>query len=226
MASKLKNMTAYNEEEYLLLSGIQHFIFCKRQWALIHIEQQWAENVRTVEGQHLHKRADQPMIREKRGNKLVVRGLPVHSRELGITGVCDVVEFIQDPAGVSLVKEEGTYIPVPVEYKRGKPKKDDSDILQLTAQAICLEEMLVCEISKGYLFYDEIKKRVEVPITGYYREQVKKNFAEMHQFFRKKYTPKVKSGPHCRNCSLQNICLPSILKKRPVSSYIEGRLKE
>ncbi|MFD3448245.1 CRISPR-associated protein Cas4 [Microbacteriaceae bacterium 4G12] len=217
---------AYNEEDYLLLSGIQHFIFCRRQWALIHIEQQWEENVRTVEGQHLHKRADQPMIREKRGNKLVIRALPIQSKELGITGVCDVVEFIKAPNGVTLVNETGLYIPIPVEYKRGKPKKDESDVLQLVAQAMCLEEMLVCEVEVGYIFYNEIKHRVEVPITDYYRDQVKKYFKEMHQYFQNNYTPKVKTGPHCRNCSLENICLPDIMKKRSVSSYIEGRLSE
>jgi CRISPR-associated exonuclease Cas4 len=151
------NMKVYNEDDFLMLSGIQHFTFCKRQWALIHIEQQWAENVRTVEGNHLHKRADQPMIREKRGNKLVVRGLPIHSRELGITGICDVVEFMQDSKGISLVNEKELYLPYPVEYKRGKPKTDESDILQLTAQAMCLEEMLMCEIQNGYLYYNEIK---------------------------------------------------------------------
>lgn len=219
-------MTVYNEEDYLLLSGIQHFIFCKRQWALIHIEQQWEENVRTVEGQHLHKRADQPMIREKRGDKLVVRALPIHSKILGITGVCDVVEFIKAPKGITLVNEEDLYLPFPVEYKRGKPKKDESDILQLVAQAMCLEEMLVCEIDTGYIFYNEIKHRVEVPITDYYRKQVKRYFDEMHQYFQKKYTPKVKAGPHCSNCSLVNICLPDLMKKKSVSNYIEGRLNE
>lgn len=219
-------MTVYNEEDYLLLSGIQHFMFCKRQWALIHIEQQWEENVRTVEGQHLHKRADQPMIREKRGNKLVVRALPIHSKSLGITGVCDVVEFIKSPKGISLVNEEDLYLPFPVEYKRGKPKKDESDILQLVAQAICLEEMFVCEVNTGYIFYNEIKHRIEVPITDYYRNQVKNNFDEMHQYFRRSYTPKVKTGPFCKNCSLINICLPDMMKKRSVSSYIDGMLKE
>ncbi|MXO79914.1 CRISPR-associated protein Cas4, partial [Paenibacillus sp. OT2-17] len=155
-------MQGYNEEDYLLLSGLQHFNFCRRQWALIHIEQQWEENVRTIEGNHLHRKADQPMIREKRGDKLIVRALPVHSRELGITGICDVVEFICDPLGVPLAGEEGTYLPFPVEYKRGKPKRNDSDHAQLVAQVMCLEEMLVCEISKGYFYYDEIKHRVEV----------------------------------------------------------------
>lgn len=219
-------MKEYNEEDFLLLSGIQHFNFCRRQWALIHIEQQWAENVRTVEGNHLHKRADQPLIREKRGKKLVVRAMPIHSKELGTIGICDVVEFIQDPNGVSLAGEEGLYLPSPVEYKRGKPKKDDSDISQLTAQAMCLEEMLVCDIQKGYIYYNEIKHRVEVPISLHYREKVKKNFEEMHQLFQRNYTPRVKTGPHCDSCSLHNICLPDIMNKKSVSSYIEGRLKE
>lgn len=214
------------EEDYLLLSGIQHFVFCRRQWALIHIEQQWEENVRTIEGQHIHKRTDQPMIREKRGDKLVVRALPIHSKELGITGVCDVVEFIKDPNGISLVDESGLFLPYPVEYKRGKPKKDDSDVLQLVAQAMCLEEMLVCGINTGYIFYNEIKHRVEVPITESDREQVKKYFAEMHQYFQRNFTPKVKSGPHCKNCSLEDICVPDLMGKRSVSSYITGRLNE
>ncbi len=220
------NMKVYNEDDFLMLSGIQHFTFCKRQWALIHIEQQWAENVRTIEGNHLHRRADQPMIREKRGKKIVVRALPIHSRELGITGICDVVEFMQNPKGISLVNEKELYLPYPVEYKRGKPKTDESDILQLTAQSMCLEEMLMCEIQNGYLYYNEIKHRVEIPITPYYRNQVKKQLEEMHQYFQKSHTPKVKAGPHCKSCSLNNICLPDLMKKRTVSSYIEGRLIE
>lgn len=165
-------MKVYNEEEYLSLSGIQHFAFCRRQWALIHIEQQWDENVLTIEGHHLHERADQPHIREKRGDKLIVRALPIHSARLGISGICDVVEFVQTPDGISLMGEEGTFLPYPVEYKRGKPKKDHSDILQLTTQAMCLEEMLMCDIERGYLYYDEIKHRVEIPITAQYRYEV------------------------------------------------------
>lgn len=219
-------MKVYNEEDYLLLSGIQHFVFCRRQWALIHIEQQWDENVRTIEGHHLHERADQPLIREKRGDKLIVRALPIHSARLGVTGVCDVVEFIKDPSGIELRGEEGFFLPFPVEYKRGKPKKDHSDLLQLTAQAMCLEEMLMCEIDKGYLFYNEIKRRVEIPITAEYRQEVERYFGEMHQYFQRNYTPKVKTGPHCRNCSLQHICLPELMQKRSVASYIAGRIGE
>ncbi|WP_310550935.1 CRISPR-associated protein Cas4 [Paenibacillus glufosinatiresistens] len=219
-------MTDYNEDDYLLLSGIQHFNFCRRQWALIHIEQQWEENVRTLEGNHLHRVADQPHLREKRGNKLVVRALPVHSRRLGLTGICDVVEFIRDPGGVPLSDEQGLYLPCPVEYKRGKPKKDDSDRSQLIAQAMCLEEMLACEITTGYLFYNEIKHRVEVPITEADREQVQATLHEMHGYYARRYTPKAKAGPHCENCSLNKVCLPRLMNRRTVASYIESKVSE
>lgn len=214
-----------DEDDYLMLSGIQHFQFCKRQWALIHIEQQWEENVRTVEGEHLHQKADQPFIREKRGKKLIVRAMPVKSRELKITGICDVVEFIQDKNGVELVGSEGKYIAYPVEYKRGKPKINDADVLQLTAQALCLEEMLLCKISIGYLFYNEIKHRVEVSLEEH-KNKVRFIFAEMHDYYKQKFTPRVKAGSFCKNCSLQNICLPKLMNKRSVKSYIEGKIEE
>lgn len=214
------------EENYLMLSGIQHFQFCKRQWALIHIEQQWEENVRTVEGQYLHQKADQPFIREKRGNKLIVRAMPVHSQDLKINGICDVVEFIKDDKGVEISGGDGKYIPFPVEYKRGKPKKNDTDILQLAAQAICLEEMLLCEINLGYMYYNETKHRLEVPLTEEYKNKVKAIVEEMHHYYKKRHTPKVKTGPFCKSCSLQNICLPRLMNKRSVKSYIEGMIKE
>lgn len=217
----------YNEEnQYLMLSGIQHFQFCKRQWALIHIEQQWEENVRTVEGNHLHHKADQPFIREKRKDKLVVRAMPIQSKSLKISGICDVVEFIKDEKGVEINGEKGKYLPYPIEYKRGKPKTHDSDILQLTAQAICLEEMLLCEVDTGYIFYNEIKKRVEIPLTMKRKNRVKSMVSEMYEYFSKRYTPKVKTGKHCHNCSLKNICLPELMNKQSVKRYIEGMLKE
>lgn len=111
-------MACSEDDDYLMLSGIQHFQFCRRQWALIHIEQQWEENVRTVEGQYLHRKADQPFVREKRGDKLIVRAMPVKSNDLKITGICDVVEFIRDNSGVEISGAEGKYMPYPVEYKR------------------------------------------------------------------------------------------------------------
>ncbi|MXQ54795.1 CRISPR-associated protein Cas4 [Shimazuella alba] len=214
------------EDEYLWLSGIQHFQFCQRQWALIYLEDQWAENDRTIEGQYLHRNADQPLIREKRGNKLIVRGMRIRSHELKFTGICDVVEFVRDDNGVKLSGEEGTYIAYPVEYKRGKPKKEDEDILQLAAQAICLEEMLLCEVPIAYLFYDSIKRRVEIPLTDTIKNKVRAIAQRMHQYYQRKHTPKVKTGSFCKKCSLQHVCLPELLRKQSVKSYIEGKIAE
>lgn len=215
-----------NEDDYLMLSGIQHFQFCKRQWALIHIEQQWEENVRTIEGQYIHTKVDEPFIREKRGNKIIVRALPIKSNKLRISGICDVVEFIKDANGVEVPELEGQFLAYPVEYKRGKPKKDDSDILQLTAQAMCLEEMLLCSVDKGYLFYDSLKRRVDVMITKEYKDKVINVIKQMQDFYVRKHTPKVETGKFCQQCSLLNICVPTLMNKQSVKSYIDGMIKE
>ena len=215
-----------NEDEYLMLSGIQHFQFCKRQWALIHLEQQWAENVRTLEGQYIHRNADQPFTKEKRGEKIIVRAMAIKSHTLKFSGICDVVEFIAQENGVELQGVSGKYIPYPVEYKRGKPKKGAEDIVQLAAQAICLEEMLVCSVDKGFIYYDEIKHRIEVEITRSLKNEVRAIAEEMHQYYTRQHTPKVKTGKFCNSCSLQHICMPQILNKHSVRSYVEGRLFE
>jgi len=214
------------EDDYLMLSGIQHFQFCKRQWAFIHIEQQWEENVRTIEGQHLHRKADQPFTREKRGDRLIVRAMPVKSNQLQISGICDVVEFIRDDRGVEIAGTEGKFLAYPVEYKRGRPKSKDEDILQLAAQAICLEEMLLSPVDTGYLFYNEIKQRVEVTLTIEVKEKVKSVFAEMQDYYQRRHTPKVATGFFCRSCSLESICLPELMNKRTVKSYVEGKIRE
>ena len=171
----------YKEEEFLQLSGIQHFEFCRRQWALAYIELQWQENVRTVEGKILHENAHDTSIKEKRGDLIVVRAMPIHSREMGVSGECDVVEFHKAKDGINLSGKEGFYKVVPIEYKRGKPKTDDSDILQVTAQALCLEEMLCCTIPYGYIYYGETKHRAKVEFTDEIRDKVRKIFAEMHK---------------------------------------------
>ncbi len=219
-------MTGYDPSDFLLLSGIQHFQFCERQWALIHIEQEWADNVLTIEGTHLHEKADDPFIREKRKDILYVRGLPVHSSKLGLTGICDVVEFHHDDNGISLQNETGKYLPVPVEYKRGKPKKDQSDILQLVAQAICLEDMLYCPVSSGALFYHEIRRRVDIEITEELKNTVRQTSIRMHDYYKRRHTPRVKTGKHCDNCSLRHICLPVLLTKESVASYMKRMMAE
>ena len=220
-------MNNYVEDDFLMISGIQHFLFCKRQWALIHIEQQWQENVLTVEGQFLHEKADQPGLREKRGDKIIVRALPVHSYSLGVTGICDVVEFIRNSNGTPILDYPGNYNVIPVEYKRGKPKTDLSDTMQLAAQAICLEEMLLCnKINVAYVYYHEIRHREEIKLTDEIRNELKQNIEEMHQYFSRKWTPKVKPGSFCKRCSLIDLCLPELNKNKSVKSYLERKLKE
>lgn len=216
----------YNEEEFLQLSGIQHFAFCRRQWALAYIEMQWQENVRTVEGKILHENAHDASLKEKRGDLLIVRAMPIHSREMGVSGECDVVEFHKSKEGINLAGREGTYTVTPVEYKRGKPKTDDSDVLQVAAQALCLEEMLCCTIPHGYIYYGEIRRRVKIEFTNEIKNRVKSIFAEMHKYYAQQYTPKVKISKKCNACSLKHICLPVLNKNKSVSGYIEKRISE
>ena len=216
----------YNEEEFLQLSGIQHFAFCRRQWALAYIEMQWQENVRTVEGKIFHENAHDAGLKEKRGDLLIIRAMPIHSREMGVSGECDVVEFRKSKQGIVLAGREGNYIVTPVEYKRGKPKTNDSDVLQVTAQALCLEEMLFCTIPYGYIYYGETRHRMKVEFTNEIRDKVKSIFAEMHKYYYQQYTPKVKVSKKCNACSLKDICLPVLNKKKSVSRYIENRLLE
>lgn len=219
-------MTEYNEDDFLLLSGIQHFAFCRRQWALIHIEQQWQENLRTVEGNILHERAHNDGLTEKRGGIITSRGMAIFSRTLGVSGVCDIVELHKSPDGVQIFGREGLYKPVPVEYKRGKPKENDADILQLCGQAMCLEEMLLCEIQEAYMFYGEIKHRLKVSLDRDLRERVKKILKEMHELYERRYTPKVKPTRSCNACSLVEICMPKLYKTSSVNKYISEHLKE
>lgn len=218
----------YSEDSYLLLSGIQHFAFCRRQWALAYIEEQWAENYRTVEGHILHEHAHDPFFTEKRRNLIVVRDMAVHSSELGVSGQCDVVEFLHDDIhGVELFGRTGKWLPRPVEYKRGREKINDCDRLQLTAQAMCLEEMLVCSrIEQGCLYYGSTKRREYVDLTDELRNTARKMFAEMHSYYERRYTPRVKPTKACNACSLRDLCLPKMLAAHEVKSYLDSALRE
>ena len=216
----------YEENEFLQLSGIQHFAFCRRQWALAYIEMQWQENVRTVEGRLLHEKAHDTTSREKRGDLLISRGMPIHSRTLGISGECDVVEFHREEDGITLQGYEGTYKVVPVEYKKGKPKQGNADILQLTAQAMCLEEMLCCDIPFGYLYYGEIRRREKIEFSKEIRKEVCEMFREMHGYVSRQYTPKVRWSKSCNACSLKDICLPVLGKNKSVKNYLDEHLNE
>ena len=214
------------EQDYLTLSGIQHYAFCPRQWALIYVEQQWADNERTVDGSLMHRRAHDETLLERRGDTLTARGLRVVSHRLQVMGVCDVVEFHLNPSGVTLPGQEGLWLPCPVEYKRGAPKEHDADELQLCGQAMCLEEMLCCDIPQGALYYGEIRRRSEVTFTPELRQEVRALLAEMHSLYAQGKTPKVKPTKACGACSLKELCLPKLMRSKSVSSYLRHAMED
>lgn len=216
----------YNEDDYLMISGIQHFRFCRRQWVLIHIEQQWSDNVHTVIGELMHKRVHDPYLTEKRKDIIIARGLPVSSRVMGVSGECDVVEFHRCDDGIRLHGHRGLFSVYPIEYKKGRPKLTEEDKLQLAAQAMCLEEMFSTEVPEGAIFYGESRRREIVDITSDLRTEVEKMFEEMHQYYNRHYSPKVKYSKSCNACSLKDICLPKLGKAVSVKRYLEQMLEE
>lgn len=210
----------YQEDDFLQLSGLQHFKFCRRQWALIHIENQWAENFRTTDGAILHANAHNGDLTESRGDLLITRDMRVFSRTLGVSGACDVLEFHRGGTGIPLAGREGLWQPFPVEYKRGRPKEHDADALQLCGQAMCLEELLCCEIPAGALYYGEIRRRKEVAFTSELRQEVRTLLAEMHSLYDRGHTPRVKPTKGCNACSLKGLCLPKLMRGRSVAEYL------
>ena len=212
--------------QLLPLSGLQHYAYCPRQWALIHIEQQWQENEWTADGHVFHSRAHDGPAHELRGDVLILRGLRVASETLGISGSCDVVEFHRDSSGVALADYEGLWSVYPVEYKRGEPKENNADRLQLCAQAMCLEEMLLCQIPEGSLFYGETRRREVVSLDDVLRNEVKCMLEQMHRCYAAQHTPRARRTKGCNVCSLKEICLPGLPKLNDVASYIRRHMEE
>lgn len=200
----------YAEDDYLQISGFQHFSLCRRRWALIYIENQWEDNRWTTAGRIMHKKAHDGSIAEKRGESIIVNSLKVASKKLGISGECDIVQLLKDDEGVYLPKYKGKYKIYPIEYKRGKGQSVEADSVQLCAQAICLEEMLCCSIEIAALFYGASHRRTEIELTDKLRQKVKKYSIEMHKTYYSKRTPKAIISRFCNQCSLKDICLPEL----------------
>lgn len=219
----------YKEEDFLMLSGIQHFFFCRRQWALIHIENLWCENALTAEGNIIHERVHETDNTDTRNGILTIRGLDIKSSSLGIRGCCDAVEFIPENVGITLFGRKGHWRVRPVEYKHGSSKVSDCDRLQTAAQAMCLEEMFCCEINEAAIFYHKTRRREYFNIDDNIRSKVKKITEEMHDLYKRGYTPVVSAGKSCVSCSLVDICMPELLKKNSrhnVREYIEKYLED
>jgi len=199
----------YSEDDLIQLSALQHLVFCERQCALIHIEQLWTENLFTAEGRIMHNKVDTANC-ESRGNVRIEYSVPIRSLRLGLIGKADVVEFHR--------KDDGMWMPFPVEYKRGKPKIDDCDKVQLCAQAICLEEMLNVEIKAGAIFYGRTRRREDVVFDEKLRLETEDAAKKVHALIESGMTPKADYSKKCKKCSLYEQCMPKISSK--VSNYL------
>ena len=214
----------YSEDDLIPLSALQHILFCERQCALIHIEQMWNENLFTAEGKIMHERVDEAG-RESRGNVRIEFAMPLRSLRLGLVGKADVVEFHQKSASQNVKSPE--WVPFPVEYKRGKPKQDNCDRVQLCAQALCLEEMLDVEIPSGALFYGKTRRRKDVDFDNALRQETESAAIQLHKLIESGQTPPPVYTPKCKSCSFFHVCLPKTIEKRhSVKQYLSGAIRE
>ncbi len=212
----------FSEDRLRPISALQHLVFCARQCALIHLEGAWADNPLTVEGTHLHERVDSPQRREVRGDVVIVRGLQLRSLQLGLVGRADVVELHRDQDGARVPDLPGQWRMFPVEYKRGKPKADHCDEVQLCAQALCLEEMLDTEIPQGALFYGARKRRHLVALDDRLRRVTATAVVSLHQLLDQGATPPAEHGARCRKCSLEEICLPAVNQRPSARGWLKS----
>jgi CRISPR-associated exonuclease Cas4 len=214
----------YAEEDLLPLSGLQHMVYCERRWALVHIEQIWSENRFTAEGRELHDRAHEAGSESRPGLR-IARGLRLRSLRLGLSGQADVVEFHSAATGVSLPGEDGLWQPFPVEYKRGRPKPDRCDLVQLCAQTLCLEEMFQAAVPAGALFYGQPRRRQDVAFSPALRAETESLAARMHQLYLARATPRALYSPKCEKCSLLGSCMPKTSTGgQPVERYLAQAL--
>ena len=216
-------MTLYSEDDLLPLSGLQHLAFCERRWALIHLEQQWEENLFTAEGKLLHEKAHSAEI-ESRPEVLVRRTLPLRSFRLGISGQADIVEFLPcegaEP-GVPMPRRKGLWKPYPVEYKRTRDQHGSMAYhIQLCAQALCLEEMLQVPVPAGAVFDGKAKRRDVVNFDEPLRQEVERLAARMHQILQSGRTPQAVYAKKCEGCSMKPVCLPSAVESSSASRYL------
>ncbi len=212
----------HDESGLLPISALQHLLFCERQCALIHLEQVWADNEFTSEGNLLHERTHEGPDESRPGIR-IARGMLVRSFALGLSGQCDVVEFHQGSAGASLASSEI----VPVEYKRGKPKGHAADEVQLCAQALCLEEMLGQTVERGMLYYGKRRRRTAVVFDLPLRELTRESARRLHALIDARSTPIAQREKKCESCSLLEICLPDALRLRKgVASWFATQLRD
>ncbi len=208
----------HDENDLLPVSALQHLMFCERQCALIHVEQVWIENRFTAEGRVLHERAHETDA-EQRGSVRIARALRIRSFALGLIGQADVVEFRR--------RDDGSEQPFPVEYKRGRPKPNECDEIQLCAQGLCLEEMLDCSVSEGAIFYGKPRRRHPVNFNTALREMTRRTSVRLHELVAQGVTPPAVYEKKCNTCSLFEVCQPRA-NRQPgtVDAYLRRMVKE
>lgn len=214
----------YTEFNYIQLSALQHYLFCPRQCALAYVELNWEENHLTTIGHQMHNAVHDDAT-EKRKNIIKSHGLYISSEQYGLSGQCDLVEFYKiekDEGGTKLPNRSGFWILFPVEYKKGKPKKDNSDKVQLCAQALCLEEMLNCSIANGALYYGKEHHRLAVEFDEPLRAETIHSIEAVHKLFADGFTPKPHYQPKCKNCSLFDRCQPKQYEQNRKQTYIKS----
>lgn len=216
----------YDEDDLLPISAVSQFAYCPRRCALMLIEQAWDENTFTIDGTSFHERAHDADIEVRPGIR-IYRGVAMRSLRLGLSGQADVVEFHpchDSPplAGVELPGVPGRWLPYPVEYKRGKPKPDTSDEVQVCAQALCLEEMLGADIPFGALYYGKPRRRTEVAIDAALRAETERIAEALHKLVQSAVTPSPVKTRKCNGCSLIERCFPRLDCKGPTASdYVQ-----
>lgn len=220
----------YSEDEMLMLSGIQHYMYCARQWALIHVEQVWEDNRLTAEGSLLHNTVDNPFYRTKNDGKITLRGVRLASETLGLYGIADAIELLPTDDmtnSITHAKYPGRWLPYIIEYKHGSPKYDEVDEVQLAAQVICMEEMYNLHITEAALFYFETRRRERIAISSQLREQTYILADDMHRIFQTGEMPKPPQQlKKCHNCSLRDLCLPQLQRCTSASTYLKNNLYE
>jgi len=196
------------EMEPVMLSALEHYAYCPRQCALIHVEQTFDENIYTMRGRAVHENVDVESCRHDGGMR-VERALPLWSKKLGLTGKADVVEF-----------HEG--VPYPVDYKSGKKGKRTPESVQLCGQALCLEEMLGMPVPKGALFFHGSRDRAEVVFTEELRRKVETTAVLVREMLGRNETPPPVNDERCANCSLNEACIPAVVgDKRKIRRVLE-----
>lgn len=215
----------YSDDDLKPISALQHLKFCERQCYLAYVELLWKENEHTAEGHIFHERAHSDEV-TSRNDVYTVRNVALSSKLYGITGQSDIIEFHKGKLGCPLPTKNGLWQPLPIEYKKGEPKKDSCDEVQLCAQAFCLEEKYELRIQEGALFYGGLNRRITVVFDDQLRKLTEELILELHQLYEREMRPPAEYSKKCDQCSLKDICLPQVTYDNSAKKYLQNSINQ